>query len=298
MKKTAGTALVASSLLLTTLAGCGSSSLTSTSTAAPASASATVNATLAAKLPASIKSSGIIQIGTDATYAPNEYLNGTEVVGFDVDLFNAVAADLGVKTQWSPANFDSILLGVKAGKYDVGVSSFTINADREKQVTFVQYANVGEQWATLAGNPKNVDSKNPCGLTIAVQTKTVEDDELTADNTGSGICAAKPINILHYDGQDAVNNALVGGKADAMLADYPITQYAIKMTGGKLAPLGDQYGQAPYGYAVTKENQAFAEAMAGALADLKKSGQYDAILAKYGITAAGVSSFAINPPVS
>lgn len=301
MKKTIGAVAAASALALA-LAGCGSNSLSQTSTNAASagtttsSTTTTVNAALAAKVPDKIKSAGVVQIGTDATYAPNEYLNGTQVVGWDVELFDAVAADLGLKTKWNPAGFDSILLGVKSGKYDIGISSFTINADRLKQVTFVQYANVGEQWATQAGNPKGVDPKNPCGLTIAVQTGTVEDDELKALNAKQ--CASSQINILHYDGQDAVNNALISGKAVAMLADYPITQYAIKQSNGKLSALGDQYGQAPYGYAVTKENQAFAEAISGALDDMKKNGTYDAVLSKYGINAAAVTSFAINPTVS
>jgi polar amino acid transport system substrate-binding protein len=284
------------SALALAFSACGSNSLTQPTSAAPVeTASSSVNQSLAAKVPDKIKTAGVIQIGVDATYAPNEYMNGNQVVGLDVDLFDAVAADLGLKTKWNPANFDSILIGVTAGKYDVGVSSFTINAEREKQVTFVQYANVGEQWATPTGNPKGVDPKNPCGQTVAVQTKTVEDDELTAMNKAQ--CASKPINLLHYDGQDAVNNALVSGKAAAMLADYPITQYAIKMTGGKLEALGDQYGQAPYGYAMTKENQSLAEAISGALSDLKANGTYDKILADYGVTAAGVSSFDINPKV-
>jgi len=297
MKKTTGTALLAASLLLTTLAGCGSNSLTSTSSAAPAGSSATasVNAALAAKVPASIKAAGVIQIGTDATYKPNEYMNGNDVVGFDVDLFDAVAADLGLKTKWNPAAFDSILTGVAAKKYDVGVSSFTINAKRMETVTFVSYANVGTQWVALAGNPKAIDPKNVCGKTIAVQTGTVQDDEMSA---AQAACGTNAINLLKYTGQDEVNNALSIGKADAMLADYPIAMNAVQTSSGKMAALGDQYGAAPYGYAMTKDNQALAEAISGALGDLKKSGTYDAILGKYGIKAAAVSSFAINPTVS
>lgn len=301
MKRSIVAGIAAAATVSLSLVGCGSNSLSSTS--APASgtssastqASATVNAALAAKVPDKIKAAGVIQIGVDATYKPNEYMNGTEVVGLDVELFDAVAADLGLKTKWNPAAFDSILIGVKAGKYDIGVSSFTINADRQKEVTFISYANVGMQWATLTGNPKGVDPKNPCGKTIAVQTATVEDDEITKNVQPK--CSANPMNILRYTGQDEVNNALVIGKADAMLADYPITQNAIQTSGGKLAALGDQYGAAPYGYAVTKDNQAFAQAVSGALGDLKANGTYDAIMTKYGIQAAEVSSFDIDPKV-
>lgn len=296
MKRSLLTGLAAAAAISVTLAGCGSNSLSNTpSAASTALPTVSVNSALASKVPDKIKTAGVIQIGTDATYAPNEYMSGTDVIGFDVDLFNAVAAELGLKTKWNPAGFDTILIGVKAGKYDVGVSSFTVNTDRLAEVTMVQYANVGVQWATLVGNPKKVDITNPCGHTIAVQTGTVEDDEMKAAEEK---CGAGKIEVLRYTGQDEVNNALISGKADAMLADYPITQYAIKTAAGKTEALGDQYGAAPYGYAMTKENQALAEAISGALADLKKSGFYDAVLAKYGIGAAAVSTFDINPKVS
>jgi len=72
----------------------------------------------------------------------------------------------------------------------------------------------------------------------------------------------------------------------------------VQTSAGKMAALGEQYGAAPYGYAMTKDNQGLAEAISGALGDLKKSGKYDEILNKYGIKAAAVSSFAINPTVS
>jgi polar amino acid transport system substrate-binding protein len=103
----------------------GSSGSTSTSSAAGA-----VDPALAAKLPAKIKAAGKIVIGSDASYAPNEFIgtDGKTVEGMDVDLFKAVAAKFGVTAEFQNAGFDTIILGVNGGKYDVGVSSFTINA--------------------------------------------------------------------------------------------------------------------------------------------------------------------------
>src|SRR5215475_1088405 len=100
-----------------------------------------LDAALAAKVPAAIKSAGTIKIGTDSTYAPSEFLDadGKTIIGFDVDLFNAVAAKLGLKTDWQTAKFDDIIPGVGSGKYQIGVSSFTINSDREQVATMVSY---------------------------------------------------------------------------------------------------------------------------------------------------------------
>ena len=95
----------------------------------------------------------------------------------DVELFDAVMAKFGVKTEWVPSAFDSIILGVQSGKYDVGVSSFTINTERLQQATMVSYFTAGTQWVTQKGNPKGVDPDDACGKTVAVQKGTVQADE-------------------------------------------------------------------------------------------------------------------------
>ena len=69
------------------------------------------------------------------------------------------------------ADFGTIITGVQGKKYDIGVSSFTINDERKQQVTMVSYFNAGTQWATAKGNPKGVDPDNACGKTVAVQSQ-------------------------------------------------------------------------------------------------------------------------------
>jgi polar amino acid transport system substrate-binding protein len=278
------------------LAGCGSSSLSGEPAGSSApSASVSEDAALAAKLPEKIKSAGVIKVGTDASYAPNEFLagDGKTVQGFEVDLFNAVAAKLGVKAEFQPADFSSIITGVQGGKYNVGVSSFTINDERKKQVNMVSYFSAGTQWGTAQGNPKGIDPDNPCGKTVAVQTGTVQEtDDLPARQKK---CGADKIKILSFKGQDQVTNAVVTGKADAMLADSPVLAYAVKQSGGKLALLGDIYEAAPYGIVVPKEQTDFADALAGALKAIKADGSYQAALDKWGVGQGAISDFAVNP---
>jgi polar amino acid transport system substrate-binding protein len=274
---------------------CGSNSLTQTQPSTSESISVQADPALTALLPDKIKQAGVIQIGVDPTYKPNEYLNGTEVVGWDVELFDAVAAKMGVKTTWNPGAFRDLLTGVQASKYDIGVSSFTISPERLQKNTMISYADVGEEWATPKGNPGAVDPKNPCGKTIAYQTGTVQEEEVVALN--KGLCKANPIKLVGYTGQDEVNNALMINKADAMLADFPITQSAIQASDGKLEALGEQYGNAPYGYVVRLDNTQLADVVAKALTELKADGTYDAILKKYAIEAVAIDTFEVNPKV-
>ncbi len=253
------------------------------------------DAALTAKLPKKVQDAKKIVIGVDATYKPNEYLaaDGKTVIGMDVELFDAVAARMGVKTEWQPSAFDQIIIGVQANKYDVGVSSFTINDERKKVVNMVSYLSAGSLWAVAKGNPKNVDTTSICGLTITYQTGTVQDDEITA--TDAKCAPDKKIKKLPFQDQGEVNNAIMTGRADAMTADSPITSYAIKQSDGKLQALGDVYDAAPYGIVVHKDQSDFAAAIAQAFADIKKSGHYDAILAKYGLEKGAATSFQVNP---
>lgn len=285
-----------------TLSACGSSSLSGTGGApAPASsapvASQTVDPALAAKLPAKIKSAGKIVVGTDATYAPNEFLapDGKTVQGMDVDLFNAVAQKLGVTVEWQPASFDSIILGVSSGKYDMGISSFTINPDRKKQVNMVSYFTAGTQWLTAKGNPKKVDPENACGLSIGVQKATVQQDDLTARSKKCTDAGKPAINLVIQEGQDQVTADVVSGKTAAMAADSPVSYYAVKQTGGQLELLGKTYDSAPYGWVVPKDQTAFATALADAVKQLDAEGAYKPILAKWNIESGAITDFAVNP---
>lgn len=288
--------VAAVSIAALALSACGSSSLSGEpDTESAPSVSVSENVDLASKLPESIKSAGVIKIGTDPTYAPNEFLagDGKTVQGFDVDLFNQVAAKFGVKTEWEPSKFGSIITGVNGKKYDMGISSFTINSDRLKEVDMVSYFNAGTQWATQPGNPKGIDPDNACGKNVAVQTGTVQEtDDLPPRQKK---CGSNKINVLSYDSQAQATSAVVTGKADAMLADSPIVAYAVKQSGGKLEPLGDIYDAAPYGYVLPKGETEFGEAIVEALKQLEQEGAYKAALEKWGVEQGAISDFAVNP---
>jgi polar amino acid transport system substrate-binding protein len=130
------------------LGACGSSSGGTSGSSSPSSSvasfdpsSVTKDDTLAAQVPASVSSDGVLSYGTDASYPPSEFVatDGTTIVGFDVDLGTAIANKLGLQAKWENAPFDSLITRVQSGTYEVGMSSFTINPDRLKQVNMISY---------------------------------------------------------------------------------------------------------------------------------------------------------------
>lgn len=253
---------------------------------------------VAALLPAEVADDGVLTVGMDTSYAPADFLaeDGTTPIGYDVDIAKALGAVLGVQVQIQSADFAGIIPAI-GSKYDIGVSSFTIRADREEQVNMISYFQAGEAYAVQAGNPKGVDGTDLCGLTVGVQTGTVEDDELTAVMEQCAADGKDAIEPLRYEAQSDVTTALVGGKADIMWADSPIIAYAVSQTGGKLEQLGEPFASAPQGIVVAKDDEALTKAVQAAMQKLIDDGVYGDILAAWGNEAGAVTTAELNPTV-
>jgi len=280
--------LAASALALT---GCTNTEGSSESTA-PAN-EIQVDEAAAALLPDEIREGGVLTMGTDAEYPPNEYKDAQgNPVGWGVELANAVAAKLGLEAEWEILPFDSILPRIEEGALLMGASSFTDNLERQKTVDFVNYLNAGSMWAAPAGT--DVDPDNACGLTVAVQAGTVQyTDELPARSEKCVAEGKDAIEILPFDGQPEVTNAVVNGQADAFSADFPVTLDAVMQVGGELETVGEMFDTSPYGFAV-KKGSGLAEAVQAALQSLMDDGTYLEILEAAGVESGAVESATIN----
>jgi polar amino acid transport system substrate-binding protein len=280
-------------------AGCGEKSDTGGgSTGTTAGAAPAVDEALAAKVPDAVKSDGKIVIGTDSSYPPNEFLDtdGKTVIGWEVDLFNAIGAKLGLKTDWQSAVFDAIIPGIESGKYEMGVSSFFITDERKKQVDMASYYNVGTQWLTKKGNPNGIQPDAACGKKVAVQTNTAQDTDDLAKRQEKCKSEGKPaITVDRYQRQDQATASVVSGKDDATLADSPVMAYAVKQTNGQLELLGDAYDTYFYGSVIKQGQDEFAQAVADAVKALIADGTYKTILEKWGVEAGAIDNSAVNP---
>lgn len=277
-----------------TLAGCANNEASEPGGATTEGASEiAVDEEAAALLPDDIADAGKLVIGIDPNYAPNEFKNDAgEPIGWAVELTDAMAAKLGLTTDYRPSGFDRIIPSITGGSYDVGMSSFTDNAEREKVVDFVNYYEAGIQWAQPKGG--SVDPANGCGLTVAVQATTYEEtDELPAKSEECVAAGKEPINILKFETQDEATNALALGRADAMSADSPITQYAVAQVGDKIELAGEAFDVAPYGMAVDKGSE-LAQALQAALQSLVDDGTYQEILEEWGVADGGIEEITIN----
>ncbi|MET9339915.1 MULTISPECIES: ABC transporter substrate-binding protein [unclassified Nonomuraea] len=295
----AGTFVVAGALTLTACGGGGGTTAASpaaTAATGASSAAASPQSTLAAMVPDAIKSDGKLIVGVDASYPPNESVDPAtqKIVGWDVELVEAVAGKLGLTAEFQNAGFDTIIPGLQSGKYELGASSFTDNKEREKVVDFVTYYSAGTSWATQTGNPKAVNPADACGKKIGVQQGTVQVDDIKAKSEECTKAGKPAIEQVVRKQQTEVNADLVSGKIDGMLADSPIVGYAVKQTGGKLEIIGQAYDTAPYGYAIGKNSATFKDAWLGALKELIADGTYKSILDKWGVGDGAITDPVIN----
>lgn len=269
-----------------TLSGCAQSRTGSSADAARVD-------TIAALVPDDIMATGKLTAGVNTPNSPNEFHDASgKLVGFDVDLMNAVAAVLGLTADYRPTDFANVIPSVQRGAVDLGMSSLTDTKYREKTVDFVTYFSAGTLWAQRAGSA--VNPAQACGKTVAVKATTVQEiSELPTKNKACTEAGSPAITILSFDEQDQATDAVLNGRADAMSADSPVTQYAIKQHGDKLEAAGAVQDVAPYGWPV-KKGSSLAPALQKALTHLIESGQYKTIATNWGVEQGLIDDPVIN----
>ncbi|MCZ0731131.1 ABC transporter substrate-binding protein [Mycolicibacterium iranicum] len=280
------------------LSGCSSSSEAPSEEGSPtAAAPAEKVDEIANTVPEAIKSTGTLVVGVNVPYAPNEFKDPSgKLVGFDVDLMNAVAGTLGLTAEYREADFAKIIPSIQGGTFNVGMSSFTDTKEREEQVDFVTYFSAGTLWAQPAGG--DINPEDACGKKVAVQATTYQEtDELPARSKKCTDEGKPAIEIVPFDSQDAATNAVVLGQTDAMSADSPVTLYAIKQTNGKLAQAGETFDAAPYGWPVQKGSP-LAQSLLQALEHLIETGKYEEIAANWGLEEGMIDKPVINGAIS
>jgi polar amino acid transport system substrate-binding protein len=258
--------------------------------ASSSSMKGTYNAAAAKLVPAAYKGK-TLQVATDATYAPDESMSGSAMIGWNVDLMKAIGVTLGLKVSENNVTFDAIIPGILSNHYWVGNSSFTDNKKREKQVNFVDYFQAGEGvYAKASSTVRFTGFKSFCGLKVAVETSTVEQSDAT---TAAKACPKnKKLTILTFPTQTSANLAVSSGQANVGFVDSQIAGYIAAVSKGVFKVVGSAVNVAPYGIATQKNANglALAKAIQAAFKVLIANGTYHAILAKWGVTGGGFTA--------
>jgi polar amino acid transport system substrate-binding protein len=254
-----------------------------------------------AKLVPSVYKGTTLQVATDATYAPDELMHGSTMVGFDVDLMYAIATTLNIKVKENNVVFETIILGIDDNKYVIGNSSFTDEKSREKQVNFVDYFQAGEGiYAKSSSTAKFTGLKSLCGYVVAVETDTTEQSD--AQKTAKDCPASKKLTVLSYPTQTEANLSVSSGHATFGFLDSQVADYVVSQSAGVFESVGKAIEVAPYGIATPKtaNGKQLAVAMQAAIKTLIANGTYGDILKKWGVTAGALpaSKIVLNGAIS
>ncbi len=282
--------LMLATLLSLLFAVCGGSSSTTTNTGSSGSSSSSSTPAKAdITAPKDLITAGTLTVGSDTTYTPMEFFDNqkNDYTGFDIDLIKAMGQRMGLNVKIQKTGFDTIFDDLSNKRFDLVISSVTVNADREKKFSFVNYFNAGESLLVQKGNPKNLKSvADLCGLDVGVQTGTVEKDDLDTANkacTGAGKPAIKQTVL---QSQQDVIQLLANNRVVATYQDSPVTDYYNKINPGQFEVGGSVVNAAPYGITIRKGDTQVLTATQKAFQEVKSDGTYDKLFSTWGFSAA------------
>jgi polar amino acid transport system substrate-binding protein len=274
------------------LAACGSQSRPA---AAPAASH--VDEALHAMLPQAVLDAGVLQVGTDASYAPMSSFgsDGRTVIGVEPDLGAELGRVLGIRVRLRSTPFTEILPQVRKGALDLGMSAITDTAARERSVDFVNYFSAGTSIVVQRGNPSGVlDIKDLCGKTAAVEKGTTQVDLLARAQRN---CTTAPIRVRTYATNSDALVQLRTGRAVAVLNDLPpaVALVTDRRTKSQYQLVSTtQYEPGLYGVAVARGQRRLRDAVQGALEEIKANGSYDRILRRWSVAGGAVDRISVN----
>lgn len=211
-----------------------------------------------------------VTVATSPDFPPFESLDGSEVVGIEVDILQAITGKLGLEMQLEQMDFESVIPGVQAGKFDIGMSGITITADRQKNCDFTQPYFLASQAIVVTPDSDITCKADLEGKTISVQTGT----------TAEEYCMENGYEVLAFAANNDAAAALTSGKAAAWVVDNEVGVALAAQQG--LVVLDEAMTSEPYALAFAKDSALTAQ-FDEALGELLADGTVAAIFEKYGV---------------
>lgn len=216
-----------------------------------------------------------IQVATDATWPPFEYVDEQtkEIVGFDIDLMNAIAEKEGLDVEFVNVSWDPLLAGMAQCQYDAAISAMTITPERAEQFNFSEPYFAAGQIVTVAIDNAEITGKDSLvGKTVGAQLGTTGAIEVEK---------MEGVTLKNYDDIGLAFQDLMNGQIDAVVADNPLALGYVGQNPDKLKVVGEVFTDEYYGIAVCKENTELLEKINSGLAKVKEEGLIDQLTEKW-----------------
>ncbi|MDN3513160.1 MAG: ABC transporter substrate-binding protein/permease [Candidatus Brocadia sp.] len=225
-----------------------------------------------------IKNSGVITWGFDAEggapYVFHDPAHPSKLIGFEVRLAEAIARELGVKVQCFQNAWDSILLSLQRGDFDIALNGIEITSDRAQTVSFTRpYYVYAEQIVVRSSDFRINRLDDLRGKKVGTLYNT--EAKRILDEMGG-------VQVRSYSGQVEPFKDLLLSRIDAVFVDFPVASY-YAMPNPQLRLVGEPAGEGYYGIAVRKEDTALAEELNRIIEKLLRSGELKRIYKYWGL---------------
>ncbi|HLR02891.1 MAG TPA: transporter substrate-binding domain-containing protein [Virgibacillus sp.] len=212
---------------------------------------------------------------TDTSFVPFEFKEDGEYVGFDIDLINAIADEVGFDINLETTNFDGIIPGLQTGSFDIALAGIGITDERAKKIDYSDpYYESGLRIGVAIDNDSIEGIEDLSGKKIATRLGSTSAEYIDEEIDDA--------EAKQYEQLDQAYLAVENGSADAVLYDAPNVAYYIQTKGeDSLKMVGDLYQAEEYGIAMAKGQEDLVEAVNEALETLKEDGTYDEIYEKW-----------------
>ncbi|WP_233277596.1 ABC transporter substrate-binding protein [Paenibacillus durus] len=273
-------------LVVAVLSACsGTNSANGGQASAPAESSKPQE-TAAAAAPSFLVEKGFLTYGTAATFPPFEYMVNNEFTGFDIELGQAIAKEMGVEVKIQSMNFDGLIPALQGKRIDIINSAMYIKPEREEQVDFIPYMGLADSIVVKSGNPKGIKSLDDLSdLTVAVTRGAVEEINVREHNEKLKQAGKKEIKILALPTANDAVLATEQGRADAFLHSSPGAAYLQEEKPGVFEIAGSFGADTKIGIAVRKGDTETKTAIEAALKKVVENGTYTQLMEKYHLPA-------------
>lgn len=276
--------------LALTLASGGCSSSAKSPGAAPSPQTAATHgslskvASIAALVPAAIRSRGVVKVATEDFPPASFQTTSGQLTGWEVELGHDLGTVLGMPFQFHLIQFAEIIPGLQSGKYDLGMGDIAITAARESVVDMVSTHEANEVFMALSSSSLRPSGLlGLCGLKVALLVGGVEAGEVAAAQPKCAQAGKKPIGVQQYESQPQVNLALTSGRAQIEATASDFVAYVQSQTHGQFKIVGRYGPNELSGIAIAKTAQSaqFAIALQRGVQYLIRTGVYKQIFQRF-----------------
>ena len=253
---------------------------------------------LAQNVPARIKDAGKIVIATNPNYAPITFKDPAtnKLMGFDIDLGEAIGKELGVRVEWQEIAFAQMLPSLQTGRVDTVLAGMSDLPSRRDAADFVDYMKSGAQFYTITALASTIKTpEDLCGKSVGASRSTNWPKQMAEWSQANCVAKGKKaMTVVGTEGSVDARTQLKTERLQGAVQGNETLPYFQSLEPNTYVLLGKAFTQSLVGMPFTKADAALRDAVKGAIERLQANGGYDKLLAKYGLQDNKLAPISIN----